>query len=203
MISFQKIYGLYGLKHHTTEINGDVTMEMTKSENRASQQIDQGLLTFAKTAQFVRDGFPKLWPINPFIDGNVEHFVGYQNRSKTNKTAICEIRGKYYFCGFRKRWNPSLILKTGIQLFGFFHRKRPILGRYVQLYIVQCWWCDILSKIPIHELLKWNCVFITSGHSHQSPVCRSCTRESKSKADDACEQSSDLCDVTQFFIYSK
>ena len=51
MISFQKIYGLYGLKHHTMEINGDVTMETndkrTRSENRASQQIDQGLLTFA------------------------------------------------------------------------------------------------------------------------------------------------------------
>ena len=27
MISFQKIYGLYGLKHNTMEINGDVTME--------------------------------------------------------------------------------------------------------------------------------------------------------------------------------
>ena len=51
VISFQKIYGLYGLKHQTMEINGDVTMETnkrrTKSENRASQQIDQGLLTFA------------------------------------------------------------------------------------------------------------------------------------------------------------
>ena len=49
MISFQKIYGLYGLKHHTMEINGDVTMETTISENRASQPIDQGLLTFATT----------------------------------------------------------------------------------------------------------------------------------------------------------
>ena len=51
MISFQKIYGLYGLKHHTIEINADVTMETNKqttiSENSASQQIDQGLLTFA------------------------------------------------------------------------------------------------------------------------------------------------------------
>ena len=48
MISFQKIYGLYGLKHHTMEINGDVTMETDiqpmESENRASQQIDKGLL---------------------------------------------------------------------------------------------------------------------------------------------------------------
>ena len=26
MISFQKIYGLYGLKHHTVEINGNVTL---------------------------------------------------------------------------------------------------------------------------------------------------------------------------------
>ena len=26
MISFQKIYDLYGLEHHAVEINGDVTM---------------------------------------------------------------------------------------------------------------------------------------------------------------------------------
>ena len=26
MIIFQKIYGLYGLEHHTVEINGDVTL---------------------------------------------------------------------------------------------------------------------------------------------------------------------------------
>ena len=49
VISFQKIYGLYGLKHHTMEINGDVTMErtndkQTESENRASQPFDKGLL---------------------------------------------------------------------------------------------------------------------------------------------------------------
>ena len=25
VISFQKMYGLYGLKHHTVEISGDVT----------------------------------------------------------------------------------------------------------------------------------------------------------------------------------
>ena len=38
---------LYGLKHHTMEINGDVTMETNEqpeSENKASQQIDKGLL---------------------------------------------------------------------------------------------------------------------------------------------------------------
>ena len=29
MISFQKIYGLYGLKHHSMEINGDVTIMET------------------------------------------------------------------------------------------------------------------------------------------------------------------------------
>ena len=46
MMSFQKIYGLYGLEHHTVEINGDVTMrtdgrtnEQT-SENRATQSLD-------------------------------------------------------------------------------------------------------------------------------------------------------------------
>ena len=58
MISFQKIYGLYGLKHHSMEINGDVTMETDKqtnkqpeSENRASQQIDKGPLTFATNSE--------------------------------------------------------------------------------------------------------------------------------------------------------
>ena len=55
MISFQKIYGLYGLKHRTMEINGDVTMETDRqtneSENRASQLIDKGLLTFAMFAK--------------------------------------------------------------------------------------------------------------------------------------------------------
>ena len=47
MISFQKIYGLYGLKHHLMEINGDVTMETNEqpeSENNASQLIDIRLL---------------------------------------------------------------------------------------------------------------------------------------------------------------
>ena len=29
MISFRKIYGLYGLEHHTVEINGNVTLEDT------------------------------------------------------------------------------------------------------------------------------------------------------------------------------
>ena len=33
MISFQKIYGLYGLKHHMMEINGDVTMVTNKQGN--------------------------------------------------------------------------------------------------------------------------------------------------------------------------
>ena len=58
MISFQKIYGLYGLKHYLMEINGDVTMETDKqtnkqpeSENRASQQIDKGPLTFATNSE--------------------------------------------------------------------------------------------------------------------------------------------------------
>ena len=34
MISFQKIYGLYGLKHHSMEINGDVTMETNEQTNK-------------------------------------------------------------------------------------------------------------------------------------------------------------------------
>ena len=33
MMSFQKIYGLYGREHHTVEINGDVTMRTDKQVN--------------------------------------------------------------------------------------------------------------------------------------------------------------------------
>ena len=57
MMSFQKIYGLYGLEHHTVEINGDVTMRTDKrtndqtSENRATQSMDSVRLSFAKTRQ--------------------------------------------------------------------------------------------------------------------------------------------------------
>ena len=38
IISFQKIYGLYGLKHHTMEINGDVTME-TNDERQTNNKV--------------------------------------------------------------------------------------------------------------------------------------------------------------------
>ena len=49
MISFQKIYGLYGLEHHTVEINGDVTMETDgpTSEYRATQSVDTVRLSSA------------------------------------------------------------------------------------------------------------------------------------------------------------
>ena len=47
LISFQKIYDLYGLEHHTMEINGDVTMVTNNkqtnkqtSEYRATHVID-------------------------------------------------------------------------------------------------------------------------------------------------------------------
>ena len=48
VISFQKMYGLYGLKHHIVEISGDVTdagrtnkqtNERTTSEDRATQLL--------------------------------------------------------------------------------------------------------------------------------------------------------------------
>jgi len=39
VISFQKMYGLYGLKHHTVEISGDVT-------DPDKQQGKIGLLSF-------------------------------------------------------------------------------------------------------------------------------------------------------------
>ena len=38
VISFQKMYGLYGLKHHTMEINGDVTME-TNDERQTNNKV--------------------------------------------------------------------------------------------------------------------------------------------------------------------
>ena len=57
MISFQKIYGLYGLEHHIVEINGDVTdagrtderrrRRRRTREDRATQPMDAGWLSFA------------------------------------------------------------------------------------------------------------------------------------------------------------
>ena len=34
VISFQKMYGLYGLKHHTVEISGDVTDPDGQTNNK-------------------------------------------------------------------------------------------------------------------------------------------------------------------------
>ena len=59
MMSFQKIYGLYGLEHHTVEINGDVTMRTDKrptkqtSENKATQSMDSVRLSFAIIVAFL------------------------------------------------------------------------------------------------------------------------------------------------------
>ena len=44
VLSFQKMYGLYGLKHHIVEISGDVTdagrtNKQTTSEDRATQLL--------------------------------------------------------------------------------------------------------------------------------------------------------------------
>ena len=44
VISFQKMYGLYGLKHHTVEISGDVT-DPDEQTNK-QQQGKIGLLSF-------------------------------------------------------------------------------------------------------------------------------------------------------------
>ena len=43
MISFQKIYGLYGLEHHAVEINGDVTMQTDGRTDK--QQVNIELLS--------------------------------------------------------------------------------------------------------------------------------------------------------------
>ena len=55
IISFQKIYGLYGLEHHMVEISGDVTdvgrtNERTNERTRedsATQPMEAGWLSFA------------------------------------------------------------------------------------------------------------------------------------------------------------
>ena len=52
MVSFQKIYGLYGLKHHTVEINENVTLDDTHThtcEYRA-RILCEVLTEFAITA---------------------------------------------------------------------------------------------------------------------------------------------------------
>ena len=40
MISFQKIYGLYGLKHHTVEINGNVTLEHGQTDRHVNIELE-------------------------------------------------------------------------------------------------------------------------------------------------------------------
>ena len=40
MISFQKIYGLYGLKHHTVEINGNVTLEDIQTYRHVNIELE-------------------------------------------------------------------------------------------------------------------------------------------------------------------
>ena len=52
IVSFQKIYGLYGLKHHIVEISGDVTDVgrtdgRTTSEDRATQLLIWETLSLA------------------------------------------------------------------------------------------------------------------------------------------------------------
>ena len=52
--SFQKISGLYGLKHHIVEISGDVTKvgrtnEQTIRKDRATQLLICASLSFAKS----------------------------------------------------------------------------------------------------------------------------------------------------------
>ena len=55
-ISFQKMYGLYGLKHHIVEISGDVTdagrttTTTTTSKDRATQLLICEALSFATKA---------------------------------------------------------------------------------------------------------------------------------------------------------
>ena len=46
VISFQKIYGLYGLKHHRVEISGDVTDAGRTDEQTNKRQVKIELLSF-------------------------------------------------------------------------------------------------------------------------------------------------------------
>ena len=46
VISFQKMYGLYGLKHHIVEISGDVTDAGRTNEQTNKRQVKIGLLSF-------------------------------------------------------------------------------------------------------------------------------------------------------------
>ena len=46
VISFQKIFGLYGLKHHMVEISGDVTDAGRDEQQTNKQQVKIGLLSF-------------------------------------------------------------------------------------------------------------------------------------------------------------
>ena len=49
VISFQKMYGLYGLKHHIVEISGDVTDPDERQVNRATQLLICEKLSLAIT----------------------------------------------------------------------------------------------------------------------------------------------------------
>ena len=56
VINFQKIFGLYGLKHHIVEISGDVTdpdEQTTRRKHRATQLLICEKLSLAKS---VTDG---------------------------------------------------------------------------------------------------------------------------------------------------
>ena len=62
--SFQKIYGLYGLKHHIVEISGDVTKagrtdgrtnERTRKDS-ATQLLNREALSFAMTKMLLHTG---------------------------------------------------------------------------------------------------------------------------------------------------
>ena len=43
VMSFQKMYGLYGLKHHIVEISGDIT---DAGQDRTRRQVNMVLLSF-------------------------------------------------------------------------------------------------------------------------------------------------------------
>ena len=52
MISFQKIYGLYGLKHHTVEINENVTLEHIHTYRQTDIHVNIELEFCEKLTEF-------------------------------------------------------------------------------------------------------------------------------------------------------
>ena len=113
MMSFQKIYGLYGLEHHTVEINGDVTM---RTDGQTNKQVNIGLHTVhSQCTMWKLKNEPKsvqLWKhFSPWmLMLEVPNFK--QRYLNSPKMEICENIWKYWGKvggKFQKSWRGWLI----------------------------------------------------------------------------------------------